>query len=130
MSATDGRHLHLTVETPVASVRLIRVAGRLDRTAAASVLRLLGVQLELIREWHRAVTDLVIDVGAVQCFEPGGLDSLRHAPYSAGRRGLGVYLSGCGGRAHLLPLHARKALSEFRTFPSADVAVRVLARSR
>lgn len=93
----DHKGLQVTVEAPIPAVRLIRVAGRLDRAAAASVLRLVSVQLDLIARRHQAVTDLVLDIEQVRSFEPGGLESLRHAPYTAGQRGIGVCLSGCGG---------------------------------
>lgn len=122
----DHNGLQVIVEAPIPAVRLIRVAGRLDQAAAASVLRLVAVQLDLIAGRHQAVTDLVLDIEQVRCFEPGGLESLRHAPYTAGQRGIGVCLSGCQGRVAQLPLRARRLLSGFRTFPTAEVALQML----
>lgn len=119
------------VEAPATAVRLLRVAGRLDRPAATRVLRLVDVQLQHIST-HRYtagrgdVAALVIDLGAVSSFEPGGLETLRHAPYSAARRGIGVHLCGCGGRIGLLPLRARQLFAEFSTFPTAELAVDTL----
>lgn len=118
-----GQVLQVSVETPIVGVRLVRIAGRLDRAAAASVLRLISAQLELIAARHCDVTDMIVDIGAVHSFEPGGLDSLRQAPDIAGRHGVRVCLSGCGGRVHLLPVRARTMLDEFRRFPTAEVAV-------
>jgi anti-anti-sigma regulatory factor len=129
-SVHDHNSLQVTVEAPIPAVRLIRLAGRLDRTAAASVLRVVSVQLDLVAGGHQAVTDLVLDIEQVHCFEPGGLESLRHAPYTAGQRGIGVCLSGCGGRVAQLPLQAGRLLSEFRTFPTSEVALEMLTTTR
>lgn len=116
----------MTVETPRPGVRLLCVAGQLDRPAAARVLRLVGIQLELITASRRSPACLVIDLGEVSSVEPGGLESLRHAPYSAACRGVAVHLSGCVGRTNLLPRRTRELLREFSTFPTAEQAVRTL----
>lgn len=119
--------LQATIEAPTPVARLIRVAGRLDRPAAAGVLRLVDAQLALAAGGHRAVAHVVIDIEAVSGFEPGGLEGLRDAVPRADRQGITLWVSGCGGRVHLLPLWSRRALGLFRTFPNAEVALDALA---
>lgn len=119
--------LQATIEAPTPVARLIRVAGRLDRAAAAGVLRLVDAQLALAAGGHRAVAHLVIDIESVAGFEPGGLEALRDAVPRADRQGITLWVSGCGGRVHLLPLWSRRALGMFRTFPTAEVALDALA---
>ncbi|MBP2366768.1 LuxR C-terminal-related transcriptional regulator [Pseudonocardia parietis] len=102
------------------------MAGRLDPTAAARVLRLLDAQLELVAAGYADTAQMVIDLDAVTSFERGGLASLRHAPYTAARRSITVSLSGYGARLHLLPLHARQLLAEFDTFPTLEAATHAL----
>lgn len=119
--------VQVTIEAPIPTARLIRVAGRLDRAAAASVLRLVDAQLAVVAGGHRAVAHVVIDVEAVSGFEPGGLDLLRNAVSRADRRAITLWVSGCGGRVHLLPLPSRQALARFRTFPTAELALDALA---
>lgn len=119
--------LQVTIEVPIPVARLIRVAGRLDRSAARCVLRLVDAQLAVAAGGHRAVAHLVIDVEAVSCFEPGGLEVLRDAVPHADRHGVTLWVSGCGGRVHLLPLRSRQALGLFRTFPTAELALDALA---
>lgn len=127
---SEANDVDIRVEAPCPAVRLIRVAGRLDRAVAAGVLRLVSAQLNLVAGRHRAVTDLVLDIGAVSSFELAGLEALCHAPYSAGRHGIGLSLSGCGRRVHQLPLRARGLLlKHFRAFPSADVALQEIAKT-
>ena len=122
--------VQITVEVPDDGVRLVRVAGRLDRAGADGVLRLVSAQLELVAVRRRAVRELVIDIESVSCFEPGGLERLGRAVELAGRHGVGLSVSGCGGRVHLLPLGCRRTLSRFRTYPTADVALATLAGDR
>lgn len=122
----ERRPACLSLESPAPGLWLLRVAGRLDTATAARVLRLTDAQLDTV-DTAREDAVLVIDLGEVASFERGGPESLRHAPYSAARRGVAVYLSGCGGRTHLLPLRARRVLAEFACFPTAEHAVHALA---
>lgn len=117
------------MEAPGPGLWLLRVAGRLDTATAARVLRLVDTQLGAV-DPAGEVAFLVIDLGEVAGFERGGPESLRHAPYSAARRGITVYLSGYGGRTHLLPLRARHVLAEFPSFPAAEHAVHALTSAR
>lgn len=94
---------------------------RTTRSRGRRVARLVAAQLELAAAGRCATSVLVIDVGAVSSFEPGALD---RTPDSAACHAITVCLSGCGGRAHLLPL--RHQLAQFRTFPTAEAAARTL----
>ena len=124
-----GERVQLMMEAPEETLRLIRVCGPLDRAAAACVLRLVDAQLLLHRSGLRTLTDVVVDLEGASSFEPGGLESLRHLRHSAGRHGIAVHLAGCASRSHLLPLRARTVLTEFDTFPTAEVAVSELTRA-
>lgn len=93
------------------------------------MLRLVDAGLEAVVAGRCDMAFLVVDLGEVRSFERGGPESLRHAPYSAAARGIAVYLSGCGGREQLLPLHARRVFAGFASFPTADHAVHALTGS-
>ncbi|MBW0102298.1 STAS domain-containing protein [Pseudonocardia sp. KRD291] len=125
----QSAHFQMAVETPDERVRLIRLAGTLDRTAAASLLRLVDAQLDLVAAGHRHLTDLLVDLESVRSFEPGGLETVRHARHSTGARGVRIHLVGCSGRLHLLPLRACQVIGEFSTFPTAEIALAELART-
>ncbi|MET0187641.1 MAG: STAS domain-containing protein [Pseudonocardia sediminis] len=116
----------LFVQSPDDSLRLIRITGRLDVAGAATVLRMVSAQLELVAARHRSVTDLVLDLTGVTGFEAAGVKSLRHARFAAGQRGVTVHLCGFDARRHLLPAAAYRVLLDFRSFPSAEVAVETL----
>ncbi|WP_130291446.1 STAS domain-containing protein [Pseudonocardia sediminis] len=116
----------LSVRSPDDSLRLIRVTGRLDVGGAATVLRMVSAQLELVAAGHRSVTDLVLDLTGVTGFETAGVTSLRHARFAAGQRGVTVHLCGFDARRHLLPAAAYRVLLDFRSFPSAEVAIETL----
>ncbi|RZT87298.1 anti-anti-sigma regulatory factor [Pseudonocardia sediminis] len=113
----------MAVEAPDDHVRMIRVAGNLDRAAAAGLLRLIDAQVRLHRSGHRRLTHLLVDLEAVHSFEPGGLQVLRHARHSTAGHGVGLHMAGCSGRLHLLPLRARQVLGEFSTFPTVEIAL-------
>ena len=114
------------VESPAEGLRVIRVYGPLGRTAAASLLRLVDAQLELRAARHRVISHVVVDLEGVSSFEPGGLETLRHARHRAGACGVGVHLTGCSARSALLPLRTRRLLLEFNTFPTTEVALTAL----
>lgn len=125
MDADD--RFQMAVEAPADRVRLIRVVGALDRAAAAGLLRLLDAQLELIAARHCRVTDMLVDLEGVSSYEPGGLETVRHARHATAARDVRVHLTGCSGRFHQLPLRARRLLAEFSTFPTVEVALATLA---
>ena len=121
-----GHRFQMSVEAPVEWVRLIRVAGALDRTAAAALLRLVDAQLELVVSGRCRVTDLLVDLEGVGTYESGGLTTLRHAANDTAVRGVRLHLTGCSARFHLLPLSARQVLRVFRTFPTVEIALAAL----
>lgn len=122
-----NERVQLSVEAPQERVRLIRVVGALDRAAVASLLRLVDAQLALISARRCRVTDLFVDLEGVSSFEPGGLEVLRQARHSTGTRGIGLHLTGCSARFHLLPLRARQLLAAFNTFPTIEVGLTAMA---
>lgn len=84
----DRRPARLCLESSTPGLWLLRVAGRLDTPTldtptAAQVPRPADGPLDTADE----APVLVIDLGEVNCFERGGPESLRHAPYSTARRG-------------------------------------------
>ena len=127
MSA-DGR-FQMAVEAPDEWVRVIRVSGTLDGAAAARLLRLVDAQLQLVMTGHRQVTELLIDLEGVNCYQRGGLETLRHARYSTAARGVALHLAGCSSRLHQLPLQVRQLVAEFSNFPTVEVALAVVCRA-
>ncbi|OLL72431.1 hypothetical protein Ae263Ps1_4526 [Pseudonocardia sp. Ae263_Ps1] len=116
----------LAVETAAPGVRLVRVSGRLDGPGVAALGRLLDAQ----RACGRVPAHLVVDVTGVTEFDGTAVETL--GSLVGGTRGGAVHthLAGCGGRAELLPLPARRVLLRCSAYPSAEVAVRELAGSR
>jgi hypothetical protein len=118
--------VQLAVETPSAGFRLIRVAGALGVEAAARLVRLADMQLQVlgvVGVARHAVGHLLVDLAGVGHFGPGAVETLRHVRHTAARAGIGVHLTGCGGRLTLLPVRVRQVLTEFSTFPSVEEAV-------
>lgn len=118
--------VQLTVETPESGLRLIRVTGALDRAAAATLLRLLDAQLHEAAGRRLRTTHVLVDLSGVRSFEPGGLETLRHARHCAARSGIGIHLTGCTDRSPHLPLRACQLLTEFHTYPTTEVALAAL----
>lgn len=120
----SGADVQMTVEVLDASVRSIRVGGRFDRVAAASVLRLIDSQLVLLVARRCENTVLIIDVdGVSSSFEPGAVEGMRPIRHDAAARGVQLYLTGCSGRFHLLPLRVNQVLREFDRFPTVECAL-------
>jgi hypothetical protein len=118
--------VQLAVETPSAGFRLIRVAGSLGVEAAARLVRLADMQLQVlgvVGVARHAVCHLLVDLAGVGHFGPGAVETLRHVRHTAARAGIGVHLTGCAGRLTLLPVRVRQVLTEFSTFPSVEEAV-------
>ncbi|MEK6440747.1 STAS domain-containing protein [Pseudonocardia sp. T1-2H] len=118
--------VQLAVETPSAGFRLIRVAGALGVEAAARLVRLADLQLQVlgvVGVARHTVGHLLVDLAGVGHFGPGAVETLRHVRHTAARAGIGVHLTGCGGRLTLLPVRVRQVLTEFSTFPSVEEAV-------
>lgn len=104
-----------------------RVSGVLDTATGARLLRLVDAQLELVTAGSSETTHILIDLTAIVGIEPGGVATLRHALYSANRRGAAVWLAGCTGNLHRLPLQSRQILYKFRIFPSVEAATQEFA---
>lgn len=126
--STDPR-FQIAVEAPDEAVRLIRIAGDLDRAAAARLLRLVDAQLDLVAARHRSVSHVLVDLECVRSFEPGGLDAVREARRTGAARGVRLHLVGCAGRSPLLPLRVCQVLAEFSTFPTVEIALAELSRT-
>ena len=126
--STDPR-FQIAVEAPDEAVRLIRIAGDLDRSAAARLLRLVDAQLDLVAARHRSVSHVLVDLECVRSFEPGGLDAVREARRTSAARGVRLHLVGCAGRSPLLPLRVCQVLAEFSTFPTVEIALAELSRT-
>jgi anti-anti-sigma factor len=119
------RQVQVTVERPHERVVLIRVNGALDRVAAAALHRLVDAQAELVRHGRRKTTTALVDLDGVSTFDTAAFRELRHVRSRARRGGIDLCLTGCGGRVHLLPFAIQQALTEHRTFPTAEGAVAV-----
>ncbi|TCK21742.1 STAS domain-containing protein [Pseudonocardia endophytica] len=118
-----GRQVQVTVERPHERVVLIRANGVLDRGAAAALLRLIDAQAELVRHGRRSLAAVLVDVDGVTTFDAVAFRDLAHARDRARRGGFALCLTGCGGRRALLPLAVQQALTEHRTFPTAEAAI-------
>lgn len=119
--------VQLMVEAVEATVRVIRFHGPLNRSGAARLLRLVEAQLDVVAARRPRLTDVIVDLGGVSSFEPGGLPVLRHARDSARARGVGFHLTGLASRFYLMPLQARQVAGEFSMFPNIELAVAVLS---
>lgn len=119
--------VQLIVETVDEAVRVIRFHGPLNRSGAARLLRLVDAQLDVDAAGRGRLTDVIVDLGGVSSFEPGGPQVLRHARTSARARGVGFHLTGLASRFYLMPLHARQVAGEFSMFPNLELALAVLS---
>lgn len=118
----------LTIESPLPGVRLIGVDGALDRRSSPRLLRLVDSQLALARSGLRRLEALVIDVSTVGSLDRGGPAAFGHIRYACRRAGIEVLVAGFLGGAMSSSLPARGPLNGFRTFPTADAALRSLDR--
>jgi anti-anti-sigma regulatory factor len=129
--------LMLAVENPAAGVVVVRVAGDLDRSTAPRLARLLDAQLDRCLEVGRGGTArtadgrpyLIVDLGGIRYFGPGGLLVLRHAQYTADQADIGLVLTGLTARAGLLPAWAAELVAGFPGLPTAEDAVAGLRSS-
>lgn len=120
-----GDEVQLIVETE-GTVRLIRFHGPADRSGMARLLRLIDAQLDLVEAGRATITDVIVDLDGASSYDPGGLQTLRHARYSAGTRGIGFHLTGLAARVPLMPLNARQVVGDFSTFPTIEIALTAL----
>lgn len=122
-----GRPTNLAIETPSPGVRLIRVAGVLNREGSAHLLRLVDSQLALARSGRRALLAVIIDMASVEALERGVPQTLGHVRFACDRLGVEVVLAGCLGPPISTSLAARGLLRAFRVVPTVDAALDALA---
>jgi anti-anti-sigma regulatory factor len=117
----DGAQLSVEVCSP--GLRVVRVAGVLDR---ATVGRLAGlVATQVARPGSSG--NLVIDLGEVSFFATDDFGALLRARDGARAAGTRLHLTGVSAREPLLPTGITAALGEFSTFPTVEAAERELA---
>ncbi|MEQ3549478.1 STAS domain-containing protein [Pseudonocardia nematodicida] len=119
----DDAAIRMAVETAAPGVRLIRLAGRLDRSGAEALGRLIDAQCAC----GRSAAHLIVDLSGIGAFDAQATETLGAVVARSRCEGVHVHLAGCGGRAELLPLRARQVLRRCGAYPSAEVAVRALA---
>lgn len=118
----NGAQVSVEVWSP--TLRVVRVAGVLDR---ATIGRLAGlVATQVARPGGSG--DLVVDLGEVGFFGTDDFAALRQARDGARAAGIRLHISGVSAREPLLPEGITAALAEFSTFPTAEVAERELTR--
>ncbi|MHA6782127.1 STAS domain-containing protein [Pseudonocardia saturnea] len=124
---TSFQPFQLAVECAATGVRVIRVAGALDRPAVDRLLRLVDAQIDLRAAGCVTFEHLVVDLANVTRFDPGGLEALQLQWRERRDRGVRLHLAGCGGRVFLLPVRASRMMRDFSAFPSAEVAIAQLS---
>lgn len=115
----DGATLSVEIIAP--RLRVVRMAGVLDRVTAARLADLVEAQLRL----PGCVGHLVIDLGEVRFFGPGDLGVLVRARDAGRSAGVQLHLAGLAGRESL-PMAVTSALEQFSMFPTVDRAQREL----
>jgi anti-anti-sigma regulatory factor len=116
----DGAQLAVEVRSP--RLRVVRVAGVLDRVA---VTRLAGVVATQVARPGIA-GHIVVDLGEVSFFPTDDFAPLRQARDGARAAGVHLHLAGVSARESLLPLAVIAALAEFSTFSTVERAEREL----
>jgi anti-anti-sigma regulatory factor len=117
----DGAQLSVEVCSP--RLRVVRVAGVLDR---ATVGRLAGLVATQVARPGSA-GHVVVDLGEVSFFATDDYAALRRARDGARAAGVQLHLAGVSAREPLLPIGVTAALAEFSTFPTVECAERELA---
>jgi len=120
----DGAQLSVEVCSP--RMRIVRVAGVLDRT---TVVRLAGlVATQLTRPG--CAGHIVVDLGEVSFFGTDDLGPLRQARDGARASGIRLHLAGVSARESLLPVAITSALAEFSMFATVERAEHELVGQR
>jgi anti-anti-sigma regulatory factor len=97
----DSVHLAVAVH---ACARVVLVSGRLDRTTAPRVARLVGQQVALLGVGGH----LVVDLSGVQVLDAGGAEALRHLHDAVRSASAHLHLSGVDdSRGRIPPRVAR-----------------------
>lgn len=112
----DGAQLSVEVRSP--RLRVIRMAGVLDRVTVA---RLAGVVATQVARPGSA-GHIVVDLGEVSFFATDDFTALRQARDGARAEGVHLHLAGVSARESLLPLAVIAALAEFSTFSTVERA--------
>jgi anti-anti-sigma regulatory factor len=116
----NGAQVSVEVWSP--GLRVVRVAGVLDR---ATIGRLAGlVATQVARPGSSG--DLVVDLGEVGFFATDDFGPLRQARDGALAAGTRLHLAGVSAREALLPESITAALAGFSAFPTAEAAEREL----
>ncbi len=118
----NGAQVSVEVWSP--TLRVLRVAGVLDR---ATIGRLAGLVATQVAR-PRSSGNLVVDLGEVGFFATDDFGALRQARDGALAAGIRLHLTGVSAREPLLPEAITTALAEFSTFPTAEAAERELTR--
>jgi anti-anti-sigma regulatory factor len=112
----DGAQLSVEVLGP--RLRVVRMAGVLDRVTVARLAGLVATQVARPGcEGH-----VVVDLGEVSFFATDDLSALRQARDGASAAGVRLHLAGVSSREALLPVGITTALAEFSTFPTVERA--------
>jgi anti-anti-sigma regulatory factor len=123
--------VQLAVEVAAGSIRLVRVAGRLTPGGAQRVVAVVDAQCRLVETAHCAVAHVVVDLSCVSWFDDGALEVLVGARSATGAAGIALHIAGYSAHLLMLPVRARQVLTQFSSFPTAEVAVMALSeRSR
>jgi anti-anti-sigma regulatory factor len=116
----DGAQLSVEVRSP--RLRVVRMAGVLDRVTVARLAGLVATQVAR----PASAGHVVVDLGEVSFFATDDLEPLRQARDGARAAGIQMHLAGISPRESLLPLAVIAALAEFSTFSSVERAEREL----
>jgi anti-anti-sigma factor len=112
----------LSVEVCSPRMRVVGVAGVLDRTTVARLGSLVVTQLA-----HPGCAGhIVVDLGEVSFFATHDLGALHQARDAARAAGIHLHLAGVSAREPLLPVSVTSALGEFSAFPTVEHAEREL----
>ena len=120
----DGAQLSVEVCSP--GLRLVRVAGVLDRMTVGRLAGLVATQVARTGSSGH----LVVDLGEVSFFATDELGALRRARDGALAAGVRLHLAGVSAREPLLPVAITAALAEFSTFATVECAERELMGQR
>ncbi|MHA6629532.1 STAS domain-containing protein [Pseudonocardia sichuanensis] len=116
----DGAQLSVEVCSP--RLRIVRVAGVLDRTTVGRLAGVVATQLTR----PGSAGHIVVDLGEVSFFGTDDLTPLRQARDGARASGVRLHLAGVSARESLLPVAITSALAEFSMFATVERAEREL----
>jgi anti-anti-sigma regulatory factor len=120
----DGAQLSVEVCSP--RLRIVRVAGVLDRTTVGRLAGLVATQLTR----PGCAGHIVVDLGEVSFFGTDDLGALRQARDGARASGVRLHLAGVSARESLLPVAITSALAEFSMFATVERAEHELVGQR